>query len=196
MTRRLAAGAELRTDLPRYRIHSSDGSQHDVLNIREHFRGDLVAFLLGCSFSFDEALTEAGLPPRHVEERVNVPMYRTSRDTKRAGPFGGKLVVTMRPVPADRVEEAYEATRPYKKVHGAPIHHGDPSALGINDLNRPEWGEAVTIREGEVPVFWACGVTSQVALEGALRSGTVKLAITHSPGHMFIADRLNAEFVE
>ena len=195
-TRQLAANADVRTDLPRYRVHTGDASFTETLNIRDDYRGDLVAFLLGCSFSFDEALAEAGLLPRHVEESVNVPMYLTRRDTTPAGAFTGKLVVTMRPVPADRVEEAYEVTRPYVTVHGAPVHHGDPSALGIADLAHPDWGDAVTLGEDEVPVFWACGVTSQVAVSNALRSGAVAFAITHAPGHMFIADRLNAEFAE
>jgi len=194
LTRRLAVGADLRTDLPLYHVHLADGTIEEVPDVRCWWRDDLVAMLLGCSFSFEEALTRAGLPPRHVTEGGNVPMYRTSRETTPVGPFGGKLVVSMRPVPAERVSEAYEATAPFEQVHGAPIHHGDPSALGIADLARPDWGDAVTVGEDEVPVFWACGVTSQVALEAALRSGRVDLAITHAPGHMFIADVLNADF--
>ena len=133
------------------------------------------------------------LAPRHVEEGVNVPMYRTARLTTPTGPFGGALVVSMRPIPRERVEDAYEITRPYAKAHGAPIHHGDPAALGIADLARPDWGDAVTVRAGEVPVFWACGVTSQVAVMSALRAGAADCIITHAPGHMFIGDRVNAE---
>ncbi|MDY7010349.1 MAG: putative hydro-lyase [Planctomycetota bacterium] len=197
LTRRLAKSSDLRTDLPKYRVHLPNGSFKEVLDVRKWFRDDMVSFLLGCSFSFDEALARAGLIPRHVEEASNVPMYRTTRETvRRAGPFGGKLVVTMRPVPRRRVEEAYEVTGPYEKVHGPPIHHGDPLMLGISDLTRPDWGEAVSICADEVPVFWACGVTSQVAIESALRGGAIDLAITHAPGHMFIGDRLNDEFAE
>ena len=194
LTKRLAKGADLRTDLPRYRVHLPDGSFTECTDVRDWFRDDFVAFLLGCSFSFDDALARAGLTPRHVEEASNVPMYRTARDTTPAGPFGGKLVVTMRPIARDRVKEAYEVTGIYEKVHGPPIHHGEPSALGISDIARPDWGDAVTVRAGEVPVFWACGVTSQAALEGALKSGAINLAITHAPGHMLIGDRLNDEF--
>ena len=193
LTRALAGDADLRTDLPRYRLHSPDGSFEELLDLRDRWRDDLVAMLLGCSFSFEEALTRAGLTPRHVDEGVNVPMYLTSRDTASAGAFGGKLVVSMRPIPRGRVREAYEVTAPYEKVHGAPLHHGEPSALGIPDLSRPDWGDAVTLRPGELPVFWACGVTSHVAVQQALAAGAIDLAITHAPGHMFIADRLNAD---
>ncbi len=196
VTRLLAKAADLRTDLPKYRVFSPDGSFTETLDVSKWYRDDLVAFLLGCSFSFDEALALTGLTPRHVEEASNVPMYRTTRDTIPAGPFGGKLVVTMRPIPRSRVDEAYEVTRPYEKVHGEPIHHGDPSVLGIDNLDKPDWGAAVTIGKDEVPVFWACGVTSQVALESALKSGAIDLAITHAPGHMFIGDRRNVEFAK
>jgi len=195
LTRVLARGADLRTDLPRYRIWRPDGSFAEALEVAQWYREDLAGFLLGCSFSFEEALSAAGLVPRHVEEGVNVPMYLTCRDTVPAGPFGGKLVVTMRPVPRRRVEEAYRITRPYAWTHGEPIYHGDFAGLGIADPLRPEWGDPVTIREGEVPVFWACGVTSQVALSRALAGGAIDLAITHSPGHMFIADAACSDYL-
>jgi len=191
--RTLADAADLRTDLPRYRVYASDGSFEEFFDIGDLWRGDDTAFLLGCSFSFEEALSQAGLVPRHVEEGVNVPMYRTDRETTPVDPFGGPLVVSMRPIPRDRVDEAYEITRPFARVHGEPVHHGDPAALGIVDLGRPDWGDAVTLRDGEVPVFWACGVTSQTAVMGALRSGAADRVITHAPGHMFIGDRLHRE---
>jgi len=194
ITRELAHAADLRTDLPRYRIHRPDGTFEEVTDVREGWRDDDVAFLLGCSFSFEEALTRAGLVPRHIEEGVNVPMYRTNRETTLAGPFAGPLVVSMRPIPRHRAGEAYEITRPFERVHGEPVHHGDPAALGIADLGRPDWGDAVTVREGEVPVFWACGVTSQAAVMTALRAGALDRVITHAPGHMFISDRPNADF--
>ena len=121
-------------------------------------------------------------------------MYRTSRDTAAVEPFAGPLVVSMRPIPRGRVGEAYEITRPFAWAHGEPVHHGDPAALGIADLARPDWGDPVTARAGEVPVFWACGVTSQTAVMGALRSGAVDRVITHAPGHMFIGDVRNADW--
>jgi len=194
ITRQLAGGADIRTDLPRYRVYRPDGTFEECLEVRGGWRDEDVAFLLGCSFSFEEALTRVGLVPRHVEEGVNVPMYRTSRETTPAEPFAGPLVVSMRPIPRERVEDAYEITRPFAWAHGEPVHHGDPATLSITDLARPDWGEAVTIREGEVPVFWACGVTSQTAVMNALRSGAADRVITHAPGHMFIGDRRNTEF--
>jgi uncharacterized protein YcsI (UPF0317 family) len=184
----MAPGADIRTDVPLYRIFHADCSYEEVPDISDRFERVDVAFLLGCSFSFEEALTEAGLVPRHIEEGVNVPMYRTDRQTTAAGPFDGPLVVTMRPVPADRVRDAHDVTAPYECGHGAPVHHGDPGGLGIRNLGDPDWGDAVTIRDGEVPVFWACGVTSQVAVESALRRGVMSQVITHSPGCMFITD--------
>jgi len=193
VTRRLASGADLRTDLPRYRSYGPGGSFEEALDVRRHWRSDRVAFLLGCSFTFEEALSQAGLVPRHIEENVNVPMYRTNRPTERVGPFGGPLVVSMRPIPRDRVADAYEITRPFERTHGAPVAHGDPATIGIRDLRRPEWGDPVTIRDDEVPVFWACGVTSQVAVMEALKSGALRHVLTHAPGHMFVADLLNAD---
>jgi uncharacterized protein YcsI (UPF0317 family) len=194
LTRELADGADLRADLPRYRVYRPDGSFTERFNLHGVYRDDMAAFLMGCSFSFEEALTRAGLTPRHIEERVIVPVFRTRYDTTPVGPFGGKLVVTMRPAPLSAVQTAYDVTRPYIRVHGAPLFHGDPSPHGIADITRPDWGSPVTIRPDEVPVFWACGVTSQVAVETALRSGAIDVAITHAPGHMFIADRLNTDF--
>jgi 5-oxoprolinase (ATP-hydrolysing) len=195
LTRWLADRADVRSDLPRYRFYLPDGTCQEALDVLERWRDDQAAFLLGCSFSFEDALAVAGLVPRHVEEGVNVPMYRTSWPTKAVGPFAGPLVVSMRPIPRSRVQEAYAITRPYVWAHGEPVHHGDPSVLGIGDLARPDWGDAVTIRRDEVPVFWACGVTSQLAVTQALRAGAIDQAVTHAPGHMFIGDRRNAELL-
>ncbi len=195
LTRRLAADADVRTDLPRYRLHAPDGTHEDVPDVSGLYREDHTAFLLGCSFSFEEALTRAGLVPRHVEEGGVVPMYRAAVQTEPVAPFAGPLVVTMRPIPRARVQEVYEITRPYAWAHGAPLHHGDPSELGIRDLARPDWGDAVSIRGDEVPVFWACGVTSQVAAVHAMQAGAIDLVITHTPGHMFITDRLDADLM-
>ena len=145
-----------------------------------------VGFLLGCSFSWEDKLAAAGLAPRHVEAGTNVPMYRTNIPNVNAGPFGGELVVSMRPyAPAD-VARAAALTAGYPGAHGGPVHWGDPTALGIarDELGAPPWGDAVEVREGEAPVFWACGVTPQTALMAA----RLPLAVTHAPGHMFICD--------
>jgi 5-oxoprolinase (ATP-hydrolysing) len=193
VTQWTAVGADVRTDLPRYRLYRPDGSFQELPDVRELVGDRDVAFLLGCSFTFEQALTDAGLVPRHVEEGVNVPMYRTNRPTTPAVPFAGPLVVSMRPIPAERVGQARALTRPFRRAHGAPVHHGDPRELGIDDLAHPHWGQPVPLRGGEVPVFWACGVTSQVAVLHALARGAIQQAITHAPGHMFIADRPNTD---
>jgi uncharacterized protein YcsI (UPF0317 family) len=180
----LAPGADLRTDLPRYRVWRDGELAEETTTIGEHWRDDLVSFLIGCSFTFERALEEAGLPLRHVEQGVNVPMYRTSRPTRPAGPFSGPLVVSMRPMTPEQAVRATEITARYASVHGAPVHAGDPAAIGIEDLARPDYGDPVEIRPGEVPVFWACGVTPQ-AVAAASRP---ELMITHAPGHMFVTD--------
>ncbi|HSB19826.1 MAG TPA: putative hydro-lyase [Anaeromyxobacteraceae bacterium] len=183
-----APGADLRTDLPRYRVYREGRLAEERTEVRDLWRDDLVAFLIGCSFSFEEALAAAGVPLRHVEAGSNVPMYRTSRPAAPAGRFRGPLVVSMRPIPAALVPLAVQVTARYEKVHGAPVHAGAPEALGIADLGRPDWGDPVEIRPGELPVFWACGVTPQAA---ALASG-IPFCITHAPGHMFATDLRNA----
>jgi uncharacterized protein YcsI (UPF0317 family) len=180
----LAPGADLRTDLPRYRVWRDGELAHETTDLRSEWRDDLVAFLIGCSFTFERALQDAGLPLRHVEQGVNVPMYRTNRATHPAGRFEGPLVVSMRPMTPEQAIRATQITTCYAAVHGAPVHVGDPEALGIEDLQRPDYGDAVEIREGEVPVFWACGVTPQ-AVAAASRP---ELMLTHAPGHMFVTD--------
>jgi uncharacterized protein YcsI (UPF0317 family) len=152
---------------------------------RGEWRDDLVAFLIGCSFTFERALLAARLPVRHVEERVNVPMYRTSRACAAAGRFSGPLVVSMRPMTPAQAVAAAEITTAFTDVHGAPVHAGDPAALGIADLGAPDYGDPVTVRAGEIPVFWACGVTPQAAAVASRPD----LMITHAPGHMFVTDR-------
>jgi len=162
-----------------------------VADIRHLWRDDLVAFVLGCSFSFEEALLEAGLPVRHIEQGRNVPMYLTNVDTVPAGRFGGKLVVSMRPfTPADAVR-AIVVTARFPRVHGAPVHIGRPDLIGIEDLGRPWVGDAVEVRADELPVFWACGVTPQ----SAVRNARPSLCITHAPGHMLVTDLLNSSLV-
>jgi uncharacterized protein YcsI (UPF0317 family) len=180
----LAPGADLRTDLPGYRVWEHGRCVAEPADVVEYWREDLVAFLIGCSFTFERALTAAGVPLRHVEQGRNVPMFKTSMQCRPAGNFGGPMVVSMRPVPAGRVAAAATVTARYPAVHGAPVHVGDPAALGIADLARPDYGDSVTFADGDVPVFWACGVTPQAAL-GEARPA---FAITHAPGHMFITD--------
>jgi uncharacterized protein YcsI (UPF0317 family) len=183
-----APGADLRTDLPRYRVYRDGQLAGEPTEVRDLWRDDLVAFLIGCSFSFEEALAEAGVPLRHVEAGVNVPMYRTSRPTAAGGRFHGPLVVSMRPIPAPLVPLAVQITSRFERVHGAPVHVGAPEALGIADLGRPDFGDPVELRPGELPVFWACGVTPQAA---ALAS-RLPFCITHAPGHMFVTDLRNS----
>lgn len=182
-----APGADLRTDLPRYRVYRDGILTEERTDIRDLWQDDLVAFLIGCSFTFEQPLIEAGLPIRHIECGCNVPMYRTNRPTTPAGKFSGPLVVSMRPFPAALVPKAVTMTARFPAVHGAPVHIGSPETLGIADLSQPDWGDAVPIREGEVPVFWACGVTPQAA---AIVSKP-RLMITHAPGHMFVTALLN-----
>ncbi|HZK67052.1 MAG TPA: putative hydro-lyase [Chloroflexota bacterium] len=176
--------ADLRTDIPRYRVYQRGKLVDEPTDLHAYWRDDLVGFLLGCSFSFERALLANEIPVRHMEEGVNVPMFITSRECVPAGIFRGPLVVTMRPVPAEKVVRAVQVTSRFPSVHGAPIHIGDPAFLGIKDLSRPQFGDAVTIKEGEVPVFWACGVTPQAV---AMRVHP-ELMITHAPGYMFITE--------
>jgi 5-oxoprolinase (ATP-hydrolysing) len=191
---RMAKGADLRTDLPAYREYDAAGAR-GLPDLTGVWRDDLVAFLIGCSFSTEEALLAGGVEVRHVAEGKNVPMFRTNRRTRAVGPFGGELVVTLRPMPRDQVREATRISTPYWHGHGGPVHVGDAEALGIGDLGQPDYGDAVTVRRGEVPVFWACGVTTQVALEGAIAAGAVERAWTHAPGSMVVCDATNAELL-
>ena len=183
-TRVIAQGADVRRELPRYRVWRHGKIVDEPTDITDFWRDDLVSFFLGRSFSFDLALQEAGLPVRHLEEGRNVPMFRTEVPNRRAGRLGGPLVVSMRPMPAEDIERAREVSSQYGGAHGAPVHCGDPGGIGIADLNAPEYGDAVSVARGEEPVFWACGVTPQAALMEA----RVDFAITHAPGHMFICD--------
>jgi uncharacterized protein YcsI (UPF0317 family) len=179
-----APGADLRTDVPRYRVWRDGELVDEPTDVERYWRDDHVAFLIGCSFTFERALLADGLPVRHVEQGVNVPMFRTSRPCHPAGPFSGPLVVSMRPMTPEQAIRATQVTSRYPGVHGAPVHVGDPAALGIADLDAPHYGDPVEIRPGEVPVFWACGVTPQ-AVAVASRPA---LMLTHAPGHMFVTD--------
>jgi uncharacterized protein YcsI (UPF0317 family) len=180
---------DLRSDLPSYRVFRDGKLSEERNDISELWEDDFTAFALGCSFSFEEALTAAGLDVRNVTEGKNVPMYRSSIPCQRAGIFSGDMVVSMRPfVPADAIRAIQICSR-FPAVHGAPVHFGDPAAIGISDLQSPDYGDAVSMGADEVPLFWACGVTPQVALENAAPA----LAITHSPGCMLVTDKRNAE---
>ena len=182
---------DLRTDLPGYRVYEHGELVAEVTDVRDVWRDDLVAFLVGCSFTFEEALLEAGAPVRHIEVGSNVPMYSTNRQCRSAGQIGGPLVVSMRPMPADQVATAVRVTSRYPAVHGAPVHVGDPAALGISDLGSPDFGDAVPMRDGEVPVFWACGVTPQAAI----MQSRPPFAIGHAPGMMAITDARDSDYL-
>ncbi|MFQ5802440.1 MAG: putative hydro-lyase, partial [Candidatus Methylomirabilales bacterium] len=159
--RTTAPGANLSTDLPRYRVYRGGELEQEVTDLLGVWREDLVSFLLGCSFSFDVALQKAGIPIRHLAEEKNVSMYITNRSCRSAGVFAGPLVVSMRPIPASLVPRAVQVTSRFPLAHGAPVHVADPQAIGISDLNQPDFGDPVSIHAGEHPVFWACGVTPQ-----------------------------------
>jgi uncharacterized protein YcsI (UPF0317 family) len=182
--RLVAPGADLRTDLPCYRVYRNGELVDEPADLARWWRADLVGFLLGCSFTFENALLQAGVPVRHLEAGCNVPMYRTNRPCRTAGVFRGPMVVSMRPLTPAQAVTAVRVCIRFPRAHGTPIHLGEPEALGIRDLGRPDFGDAVEVRPGELPVFWACGVTPQaVAME--VRP---PLLITHKPGHMFVTD--------
>lgn len=187
---RLAEGADLRTDLPRYRIWRNGALDDEVSDATSLWRNDMVAFLIGCSFTFETALAAEGIPLRHVDQGRNVAMYVTNRQCEPAGRLFGPMVVSMRPIPRERVEDTVRITRAMPAVHGAPVHAGDPRTLGIEDVSRPDFGDPVDAEPGDVPVFWACGVTPQAALMAA----RPPFAITHAPGYMFITDRHDSEY--
>jgi uncharacterized protein YcsI (UPF0317 family) len=185
---RLGADLDVRTDLPRYRVWRDGKLVDEPTEIKKYWRDDLVAFLIGCSFSFEEAMIADGLPVRHIQMGRNVPMYRTSVATVSAGRFSGPLVVSMRPlVPADAIR-AVQITSRFPSVHGAPVHMGDPAAIGIHDVSKPDYGDAVDIAPGEVPVFWACGVTPQAVIANCRPN----FCITHAPGYMLVTDIKNS----
>ncbi|MFQ5995774.1 MAG: putative hydro-lyase [Acidiferrobacterales bacterium] len=184
----LAEDLDIRTDVPRYRVFRDGKLVDEPTEISGVWRDDLVTFVLGCSFSFEQALLEAGVPLRHIERGDNVAMYKTNIDTVSAGRFGGKMVVSMRPLKPANAIRAIQVTSRLPNVHGAPIHIGLPELIGIDDLERPFAGDPPHIRDDELPVFWACGVTPQVAVEQA----RPPLCITHKPGAMIITDLSNS----
>lgn len=186
-----AKGADLRTDLPGYCVYRNGVLTEQLEDIRSHWRDDLVGFLLGCSFSFENALMREGIALRHVEERKNVAMYKTNLACRSAGRMQGNMVVSMRPIKASEVARAVQITARFPSVHGAPVHIGFPQGLGIADLSKPDFGDPVPLMDDELPLFWACGVTPQYI--AALSK--LPFCITHSPGKMLITDLKNEEFV-
>lgn len=180
----MGKGADLRYDIPKYRIYKYGELVDEVTNLDNYWRDDLVSFLIGCSFSFESAMINASIPIRHIDDNHNVPMYLTNIETLAAGSFHGKMVVSMRPIPYHLITRAVQSTSRFPQVHGAPVHIGDPSIIGIKNIDKPDFGDPSEIREGEVPVFWACGVTPQ----SIAMSSKPSLMITHSPGYMFICD--------
>jgi uncharacterized protein YcsI (UPF0317 family) len=181
---RLGADLDLTTDLPRYRVWRDGEVAEEVPDILHLWRDDLVAFVLGCSFTFEDALTAAGIPLKHLAAHTNVAMYRTNIACAPAGPFAGPLVVSMRPLTAADATRAVEITRRFPSAHGEPVHVGDPRQIGVMDISSPDYGDPVEITPGELPVFWACGVTPQAAIADA----RIPFAITHAPGCMLVTD--------
>ena len=175
---------DIRSDVSKYRVFRDGTFNEEVTDIADIWSDDLVTVALGCSFTFENALLRNGIPVRHIESGLNVPMFRTNIDLTPAGQFSGKMVVTMRPIPAAQVEQTREISSRFPQAHGTPIAAGDPAQIGISDLGQPDWGDAVEIKTGEVPVYWACGVTPQ----NVLLDAKLPICITHSPGHMLISD--------
>lgn len=184
---KLLRGGDIRTDIPAYRVYRHGELVNEPDQVTDVWREDLVAFLIGCSFTFEAPMLEAGLPVAHIEQGTNVPMFRTSMDCVTAGTMSGPMVVSMRPMPPQSIAAAVRITSRYPGVHGAPVHIGNPEELGIVDLDSPDFGDPVTVPHGWIPVFWACGVTPQAAV----MQSAPDLAISHSPGHMLISDLPN-----
>jgi uncharacterized protein YcsI (UPF0317 family) len=187
----LLAGGDIRTDLPKYTVYRDGEKVDEPTDISGYWRDDLVTFLIGCSFTFESALQDGGIRIAHIDQGLNVPMYRTNRECAPAGSMSGPLVVSMRPVPAAQVADAVRITSRYPAVHGAPVHVGNPAELGITNLDNPDFGQAVNVQAGHLPVFWACGVTPQAAV---MRSRP-PLAIGHAPGHMLITDARDSDYL-
>jgi uncharacterized protein YcsI (UPF0317 family) len=188
MIETLGHDLDIRTDVPRYRVWEKGKLVAEPQDISDIWRDDLVSFAIGCSFSFEEALLACEIPVRHIEDRTNVPMFTTSIETVPAGVFSGPLVVSMRPMKTQDAIKAVQITSRFPSVHGAPVHIGDPSQIGIANICAPDYGDAVRIEVDEIPVFWACGVTPQAAIAKAAPA----FSITHAPGHMLVTDLVNS----
>lgn len=180
----LGHNIDIRSDVSKYRIFRNGVLSDEVKDISNIWSDDLVTVALGCSFTFENALLRNNIPVRHIETSRNVPMYRSNIDLTPAGRFAGQMVVTMRPIPKEQVAQAKAISSNYPQAHGSPIAVGDPAQIGISDLSKPDWGDVVEVKAGEVPVYWACGVTPQ----NVLLDAKVPICITHSPGHMLISD--------
>ena len=190
LTYDMGEGGNICSDIPRYRIYRDgvwDGKE--ITDVTEYWKEGYVGFLIGCSFSFEEALMKEGIEVRHIAQGRNVPMYKVGIQTVKAGPFEGPMVCSMRPMTPENAQKAYDITVKMPNVHGAPVHMGPAEGVGVADVMKPDYGDAVDIYEGEIPVFWPCGVTPQAAVENAKPT----IAITHAPGHMFITDIINSE---
>lgn len=187
-----ATDCDIATDFPKYRIYRHGELVEETADVAAYWRDDFVSFVIGCSFSFESELVEAGIEMRHNTMGRNVSMYLTDIDCMPAGSMGGKMVTSMRPIPHDQVVKAVQISGAIPKVHGAPMHIGDPAAIGVRDIAHPEFGDPVDIREGEVPVFWACGVTPQ----SIVMNSKPEFAITHAPGCMLITDTKNIDLKE
>ncbi|GLQ05049.1 putative hydro-lyase [Sneathiella chinensis] len=181
---RIGASVDIRTDTPLYFIYRNGELAGETRDLTDLWQDDFVAFAIGCSFTFENALVKAGFSLPHIEQNLTVPMFKSSIQTVPSKHFGGSMVVSMRPIPKDRIDEVRTISQGYPLAHGRPVHVGDPAEIGIKDVHSPDWGDAVNIRDGEVPVFWACGVTPQVAIMQA----KPEISITHAPGAMLIAD--------
>ena len=188
-THAMGEGGNIVTDIPRYRVYEHGVFTKELTDASDYWQDGYVGFLIGCSFSFEEALMDAGIPVRHIEQGCNVPMYKTNIQSAKAGPFEGPMVCSMRPMTPEQAQRAYDITAKMPNVHGAPVQIGEPEKIGVKDVMKPDYGDPVEIRPGEVPVFWPCGVTPQAAVENA----KPPVVITHAPGHMFITDILNSQ---
>ncbi len=180
----LGRDLDIRRDVPAFNIYRNGVLDGSVLDITDYWADDFVAFALGCSFTFEHAVQKAGIDLWHIVHNRTVPMFRSNIQTVPAGPFSGSMVVSMRMIAEEKLELVTEISRKYPLAHGGPVHWGDPAKIGIQDLAKPDWGDAVPVEQGKIPVFWACGVTPQVAIEKA----RMPICITHKPGHMLITD--------
>lgn len=181
---RIAKNSDVRTDLPKYRIYRHGELEKEVLDIKTEWKDNMVAFMIGCSFTFEHELIRSGIPLKHIRNNTNVPMFKTNISCEKAGMFEGPVVVSMRPIPSDYIVRSVQITSRFPSVHGAPVHIGDPAMIGIDDVTKPDFGMPIEISENEVPVFWACGVTPQAVAMHV----KPEIMITHSPGYMFITD--------
>lgn len=188
-THLMARDGDITRDIPGYYVYRNGVRQERLDRVDALWQEDFTGFLIGCSFSFEEALMQAGIEIRHIAQGRNVPMYRTALQTEPAGSFSGPMVCSMRPMTPENAERAREITARFPYVHGAPVQIGHPEEIGVLDLEHPDYGDPVTIQPGEIPVFWPCGVTPQAAVEQA----RPPIAISHAPGYMFITDVLNSQ---